>query len=199
MTPLETNQLIWRKFHVHAGDHCPIYCWEGGRDRLAELFAELGYTTGAEIGVERGLYSRILCLKNPNLKLKCIDPWDEYYYYTRTPKEKMESIFAIAKDVLKDFNVEIVRKKSVEASKDIENESLDFIYIDAIHDFDHVIMDLIHWEPKVKKGGIVSGHDYKYGYKNGVIQAVDVYTRVHAVNWYYITKDEDPSFFWVKE
>ncbi len=78
------------------------------------------------------------------------------------------------------------------------DESLDFVYIDADHRFDYVMEDLIAWGRKVRKGGIISGHDY-YRFRNaGVVPAVDVYTHCHYVGEWFITDEKEASFFWVK-
>ena len=66
-----------------------------------------------------------------------------------------------------------------EASTDFEDESLDFVYLDAGHMYADVKMDLEHWWGKVKKGGIFAGDDYfngfvkQAGYSFGVRDAVD--------------------------
>lgn len=98
------------------------------------------------------------------------------------------------------FNVEFIRKGSLEAVKDIPNGSLDFVYIDQLHEFDPVMMDLIQWTPKVRAGGIISGHDYSNAfYQFGVIHAVMAYTYAHNIyHWYVTDIDQHPSFFWVK-
>ncbi|NIV98148.1 class I SAM-dependent methyltransferase, partial [Candidatus Saccharibacteria bacterium] len=57
-------------------------------------------------------------------------------------------------------NVEFIKKTSMEAVKQFEDYSLDFVYIDAAHDFNNIMLDLIKWVPKVKIGGAVCGHDY---------------------------------------
>ena len=44
-----------------------------------------------------------------------------------------------------------------------DDESLDFIFIDASHDYQNVYDDIKAWFPKVKKSGIISGHDYSWG------------------------------------
>ena len=49
---------------------------------------------------------------------------------------------------------------------------LDAIYIDANHDFDFVLADLLHAAKKVKQGGIIAGHDYAKE-TPGVIKAVN--------------------------
>lgn len=57
-------------------------------------------------------------------------------------------------------NIIKIRKSSVEASKDFADKSLDAVYIDAEHDEDSVRSDIQTWRPKIKFGGILSGHDY---------------------------------------
>ncbi len=48
----------------------------------------------------------------------------------------------------------------MDAVKDFEDNSLDFVYIDANHEYDYVKQDITEWTKKVKPGGIVAGHDY---------------------------------------
>jgi hypothetical protein len=54
-----------------------------------------------------------------------------------------------------------IRKNSLEASQDYEDNSLDIVFIDAAHDYENVYNDLKAWFPKVKSTGIISGHDWK--------------------------------------
>lgn len=49
---------------------------------------------------------------------------------------------------------------SVGAAKQFENNTLDFVYIDADHRYDVVVEDLRAWWPKVRPGGVFAGHDY---------------------------------------
>ena len=48
------------------------------RNRLGELFYEAGYTNGAEVGVRKGAFSKILLDANPDLHMYCVDPWMPY-------------------------------------------------------------------------------------------------------------------------
>ena len=57
-------------------------------------------------------------------------------------------------------NIIKIRKSSVEAAKDFPDRSLDAVYIDAAHDEDSVREDIKTWRPKIRPGGILSGHDY---------------------------------------
>jgi hypothetical protein len=92
-----------------------------------------------------------------------------------------------------------LKMKSVEAALGVvEDESLDFVYIDGDHSFDAVMLDLILWSRKVRKGGFVGGHDY-YRFRNaGVVPAVDCYTREHNIHEWFLTDERTPSFFWLK-
>lgn len=131
------------------------------RETLAKLFWELEYTKGAEIGVEAGLYSEVLCQKNNNLHLYCIDAWRAYDgYRDHVSQEKVDQIYESAKKRLEPFNCTFIRRFSMDSLHFIEDGSLDFVYIDANHEFQHVVNDICGWQKKVRRGGIVAGHDY---------------------------------------
>lgn len=165
------------------------------RNDLAELFGELKFNVGAEIGVRRGRYSMQLCKCNPDLKLYCIDPWAPYG--NKYTIEKQDQIYAEAIENLKPYQAAIVRKSSMDALPDFLDESLDFIFIDGDHTFDHVCPDIIFWSKKVRRGGIVACHDYYAFGWSGVMQAVNSYTFCHDIRPWYVTKELEPTAFWV--
>src|SRR3990167_4137266 len=197
MDNAEVHNAIRKKFVLaHAVDNLPYGCGRKyTRRHLAELFGVLGFTRGAEIGVRRGRFSRILCECNPGLHLLCIDPWSPYNKkYTR---ERQEQIYAEACETLRDCNVTILRKSSMDALADVPDRSLDFVFLDGDHRFDHVCPDIIYWAQKVKSGGIVSAHDYYAFGWSGVVQAVNAYTFCHDIRPWYVTKELEPTAFWV--
>ena len=55
----------------------------------------------------------------------------------------------------------IIEKDSVEASKEIEDASLDFVFLDAYLDYESTVRDLETWYPKVKTNGLFTGHDWQ--------------------------------------
>ena len=172
-----------------------------GRDSLARKFAELGFTNGVEIGICHGTYSKILCEANPKLKLKSIDPYTVVYEDKRTiriGKEGQENLFKEASKLLKPYNCEIIRKTSIEAVFDFPYNSIDFVYIDGSHEFDYVMEDIIEWGRRVKKGGIISGHDYNKTYKEQVVRAVNNYAYTHNVKKIYLTNNNTPSWWFKK-
>ena len=193
---MSIDRVIWNKFRVKRGDNIPYCGWGATRDLMTELFAELGYKRGAEIGVCQGLYSELLCQKIPGLELIGVDTWTHNRLRSQV---KQEANFEEAKKRLAPFNVTLIRKASAEAVRDIPDNSLDFVYIDGDHEFEPAMHDIIHWAHKVRVGGIVSGHDYCWGYKSGVVAAVDAYVRGMGIqSWYLTSRDKEPSWLWVK-
>jgi hypothetical protein len=167
------------------------------RKHLSRLFATLGYTTGAEVGVREGRFSQHLAKNVPSLHLYCIDPWAPYYHFN--DPDEHERHLQEAQNRLQPYNATFIRKTSLQAASDIEDDSLDFVYIDGDHRFDQIMLDLILWGEKVRPGGMICGHDY-YRFRNaGVVQAVDIYTRMHQVDPWYLTDEKEASFFWAKE
>jgi len=66
-------------------------------------------------------------------------------------------------------NVKFLELSSVEASKQFEDNSLDYVYIDACHNYEHCLEDIITWFPKTK---VLGGHDFHKPHFPGVTQAV---------------------------
>jgi len=201
---MDVDKAIWKKFRVKRRDTLPFTGWlKSTREDIYELWGELGYSYGAEVGVWAGRNASQIYKSVPNLKLILVDPWVPYS--GRTKKSGyMESVYEQCKKRLQHRNPEYMRMSSIEASGQIKNESLDFVYIDGMHDFNGVMMDLLCWIPKVKKNGIISGHDYFSSYQLGVVRAVDAYTYANNITQWYITggtsgTDNHPSYFWVKK
>lgn len=196
MNAKEVRRLIWNKFRIKPHDTVPFTGWlRSSRAHIVEIFAEAGYKEGAEIGVCKGEFSEFMLNTVPGLKMHSIDPWCAY---NRVESQKSEDRYQETVQRLDGLNANIIRMKSMEVVDNFEDNSLDFVYIDGPHEFDPVMMDLIKWEPKVRPGGIVAGHDYYSFYQAGVIPAVNAYTKAHNINEWYVTKDREPSFFWVK-
>lgn len=68
--------------------------------------------------------------------------------------------------------INLIKSDSISASKNFSDENFDIVYIDASHEYEHVKQDILHWLPKVKKGGFLCGDDYHPTW-DGVIKAVD--------------------------
>lgn len=162
------------------------------RNDLAGLFAEREYKIGAEIGVFRGEFAEVLCQSIPNLKYYGIDPW-----YTGDMKNHIHiGQYEQVIKKLAPYNATIIKKFSMDAVADFDNGSLDFVYIDANHLFDFVVNDVIEWAKKVRKGGIVAGHDYELVKGCGVVPAVDGYVWSHSHHLNLTTDTEETISWW---
>jgi hypothetical protein len=164
-----------------------------GLDRL-KLMQYIGedrnFKAGAEIGVDRGRFSEYMLSVIPGLHLYCVDPW---HWRLRGESRYQSTVARLAS-----YSATIIRKTSVEASLDIPDESLDFVYIDGDHTFDFVMTDIILWSRKVRYGGIVAGHDLYSFTRAGVIPAVEAYTRQHNIVQWFATDERTPSWFWTR-
>ena len=148
---------------------------------------------GAEIGVERGRNSEII-LKELNIeKLYLIDVWDNYKESDIT--WSLENYRHVLRRFKRDKRVNIIKDYSEHAVNFVEKNSLDFVYIDANHSYEYVCKDLEIWFTRVKKGGVIAGHDVflNRGTFYEVLEAVKdfccenkIIFYIEAPDWYFI-------------
>ena len=134
------------------------------RHNIGEYLTSLGLTNkGVEVGVFKGGFSKEILSKWPGT-LYMVDPWrplgDEYIdssnhkNHSTAYSEAMGSIGGFEDRAI------MVRALSEQAVDLFEDDSLDFVYLDGNHAYDFIKQDIELWYPKVKKGGLISGHDY---------------------------------------
>lgn len=79
---------------------------------------------------------------------------------------------------------------SFDRAKEFEDGSIDFCFIDANHTYEFVKRDIESFLPKMRKGGVMAGHDYNENHP-GVMQAVN-----EAFKDFKYVKEEDT---WIVE
>ena len=136
---------------------------------LEKIIKDNDYKIGAELGVLRGPTFKHLIENCPNLTLYGVDVFFNDRIWkaegiTTTEKLLEKEPAPWYKDLLEFADnykprAKIVRNFTALAANDIEDNSLDFVFIDADHSYAGVKKDIHAWYPKVKKGGLVSGHD----------------------------------------
>lgn len=134
------------------------------------------HTNIVEVGSWKGKSTHALLTGQIIGTVTAIDTW-------QGSKDIQDMTNALAKqeDVYKTFrknvgyfeNLKIIRKSSVEAAKDFQDGSIDFLFIDAGHTKEEVKEDAKVWLPKMKPNGLISGHDYQPDVWMGVCEAVD--------------------------
>lgn len=154
---------------------------------------------GAEIGVLEGWHALDMMERLPIKKLFLVDPWKAYNEYAESvnnPRKSQKALnerMRVAQKVLKKYGnrVVFIRKFSEEAAKLIEDESLDFVYIDGNHQYEFVKKDIEAWYPKVKKGGIIGGDDYTSCPET----EAEGFGIFRAVNEFFKNRKKDISFY----
>jgi predicted O-methyltransferase YrrM len=169
------------------------------RGDLAALFAAQGYRRGAEIGVADGRFSLVLCQTIPDLHLLCVDPWRAYAGNPRGgPQAQQDRNYLLARERLAPYEVTFYRAMSVQAACEVAEQSLDFVYIDGHHGYDYVLSDLRAWSPRVRPGGMVSGHDFYHFRWAGVVEAVTEVIQQTGIQTWWLCDEREPSFWWVQ-
>lgn len=136
---------------------------------IEELVNSNNLKHGVEVGVFKGTTFKHLVKNCPNLHLTGIDVFcgdKEWRAKKITTTKELNDLPPVKwyKDLI-EFTEEhseratIYRDFSNKACEKIKDNSLDFVFIDASHDYKSVLEDIKCWEPKVKKDGIISGHD----------------------------------------
>jgi hypothetical protein len=160
-------------------------------------------SVAAEIGVAEGNFSRDLLAAGVG-KLYSIDNWGHIPNATgdgNFPQEWHDENYRMAKEKLFPFRDRsvILRGISWRIPHYIKNESLDLLYLDGAHYYEGVKMDLDVYIDKVKRGGIVAGHDY-LSPDYGVNQAVNEFCSKYGVSPIVIPEESpaDAGFYFIK-
>jgi len=131
-----------------------------GLAELCEYLSNRGvmYEIGSFAGESSEIFSRYFKI------VHCVDPWSETVeqitgdstngYTTADVEASFDERARLAGNIIKH------KGRSLDVVVGVENESLDFVYIDANHTLSFAMADMQSWWPKVKRGGFLGGHDY---------------------------------------
>lgn len=163
---------------------------------------------GAEIGVRGATFSTKLLARWRGAHLLSVDPWaaapdGEYVDLSNVSQAEQDARYEAARGKLARYGdrSSVWRMTSATAAAKVPPHSLDFVYIDARHDYSSVKEDLELWYRRVRPRGILAGHDYLDGeLPQGVFEvkrAVDEFCRRHRLQL-HVTND-GPWFSWLVE
>lgn len=174
-------------------------------DFISNLIKKHNFKVGYEIGVSNGFTFEKILKKCPDIEWHGVDPWVVCEEYNVRPKNKgkwdHEGNYKTVQKIAKKYpgRAYTHRMTSVEAAKEVEDRSIDIIFIDGLHTYEGVKDDLEAWVPKIKIGGIISGHDYN-GMKrhegvtirvNEVFGKKNITTGPDVTWWLYKTEEHD--------
>ena len=152
--------------------------------RCADILRELPGPLVVEIGVYVGRLSHRLLAARPDIYLHMVDPWAETGaeayaqtddFMARQTAERHEAVMATALRAVAPYQgrYTVHRMTSEQACPHFQDGSLDLVFIDGDHSYEGCALDIRLWWPKVRPGGVLSGHDYRTDKDYGVIRAVD--------------------------
>eukprot|EP01039_Chlorochromonas_danica_P005406 gene5406-5946_t len=119
-----------------------------------------------EVGVSRGNYAQLILHSSMPKFYLGVDSWNHwhdgmYEDVGNVPQVVHLQHLAEAVSRVSMFpSAHLLRMESVAAATMIKDESIDIVYLDAMHHYAAVGADLRAWWPKVRPCGIISGHDY---------------------------------------
>jgi cephalosporin hydroxylase len=129
-----------------------------------------------EVGSWKGKSAAFMCVEIANsgkqIKFDCIDIWngagadDEYASHDATTL--FDDFINNMKPVEGLYTP--VREWSAKAAERYIDGSLNFVFLDAGHEYEDILADIQAWLPKVKPGGFIGGHDF---HAHGVRRAVN--------------------------
>lgn len=102
---------------------------------------------------------------------------------------------------------ELLEVTSEEASKRVQNESLDIVFVDGDHSYTATLRDLELWYPKIRKGGVLSGHDFGSNpevtravidFRKSLFVGLDRTDVLNSPGLLYINVDADWTWFFTK-
>lgn len=156
----------------------------------------------AEIGVERGK-NALDMLENMDIgKLYLIDDYLPYTDYLGgfCPPEIQEQVY---QDMLGRINsylnkTIVIRKSSLDSALLFPDNFFDFVYIDGNHNYESVKKDMTIWFPKIKKGGLMAGHDFdgRNITRQDVTEAVKDFSKENNLEYIIFSGNEPPYADW---
>lgn len=141
-----------------------------------------------EIGTHEGYFAEQLLHRWSGSCLHAIDPWiTDLEDYHDTIEGDREPHYRKALERLTPFvkrgRCEIHRLLSEDAVLLFEDYSLDFVYIDGNHSEKHFKQDVALWMPKIRRGGILAGHDLTGRWGDNIRPTVEELSLLHDTRW----------------
>lgn len=149
----------------------------GYRTTLINIINEVKATVVAEVGVHTGYLTDTLCTRCISIKeYYAVDPWMEYSgvgagTLAKITQKQWDAHYqnVKAREKLYPF-LKVIRATSKDAAQMFKDGYFDVVFIDADHSYESAKEDMQLWLPKIRKGGVLCGHDYCRRYP-GVVQA----------------------------
>jgi predicted O-methyltransferase YrrM len=134
--------------------------WLPGQD-IPDLIKDVKNPIGVEIGSAEGTTTEYLLSTIDTLKLTSIDPYTRYIDWDdKQPACEENRVQLLQKTEAYADRFTLVEKTSDDAVSQFKDASLDFVFVDGLHTYEQVKKDCDNYWPKIKKGGLLIGHDF---------------------------------------
>lgn len=136
-------------------------------DFWARFISNQNIQSAVEIGVYRGDFAQHILTECSSIKeYFMLDPWrhlDQWNKPANTDNSTFDAFLEETLDKTNDFQNKrkILRGKTTEVIDEIQDNSLDYAYIDGDHTLKGISIDLITCWPKIKEDGFIGGDDFK--------------------------------------
>jgi len=130
------------------------------------LNREKGMKFGVEVGVQNARYSRhMLSTWRSCRKYVLVDLWDQQQNYSDSANADyftQTKIYETALSTVMPWRdkVEVCKDSSTRCALRYDDDFFDWVYLDARHDYYGVLEDIHSYWPKLRPGGLLTGHDY---------------------------------------
>lgn len=153
---------------------------------LADMINNNNYRVGAEVGTATGNTASYLIEHCPGLRqLIVVDDWRPVIGGGQWESNNMKQVFM--SKIGHHQKIKVLEGLSWEMASLVSDNSLDFVFIDASHDYESVSKDLKAWMPKVRPNGMVSGHDLHFaGVKQALTELLPDYNETGIDNCWFI-------------
>jgi hypothetical protein len=170
--------------------------------------------TVAEIGVLQGDFSKLILKHAAPARLHLIDPWvhQDREDYAHDPANRVDAEHdRLFRKVQKTFGrrikkgeVTLHRDFSTNVTPSFDDGYFDWVYIDGLHTREGVANDLGQFDPKLKEGGLILGHDFTNQdnareMNFGVVEAVEEFVGRTAYEFLAMTLEMFPTFLLAKD
>ena len=117
---------------------------------------------GVEVGTSAGENAcEVLDQWKEISRLFCIDSYPVYSDFNKQEAQATMLYCAIS-NFITHPRAYLILDTSITAAERFQPGTFDFAYIDANHSYDFVKQDILSWLPKIKKGGVIGGHDFDW-------------------------------------
>lgn len=151
-----------------------------------------------EIGCWKGKSSSYMAekiqLSGKKIKFNCVDTWrgtTTESHHQQDPDVVNDRLMEVFHNNMSPFAglYNAIRTTSLEAAKMFADKSLDFVYIDASHEYQDVKDDINAWLPKVKPGGVIAGDDFNSAQvSKAVFETLTNVASPNRFTWVYAVK-----------